>query len=176
MVNANGSETQNCADLRNTLTAAGALASIAQKVVVFADAGTFDCGANKVTVPSNVTLRGAGPVETFIKGALGNGFGEGLVELSGDSRLERIRVRNNLTGVVGNPTAVADLSGQTGFMALRDVSAEAIANGGTARGVYFDDANCNLLFECTERQLTGVSVVVASAFGAGRRHGVLRFR
>ena len=126
VVSADGTPTNNCDRLRDTLSEAMTLTGGTDRIVVFADAGTFDCGATAFFVPELVTLRGAGQRETFIVGqhSLGSSPGAALVNLSPDSILEHINVKN--VGQNGDGVIVA-VAGVSGFRPPRAIRHAAIA-------------------------------------------------
>ena len=161
-VSANGSAANNCNDLRDTLAEAGGLATPDQKVVVRLDSGIFDCQTQGITVPSDVTLEGAGP-ETF--GVNGKavtrieGEVEGaLVTLEQATVLRGLEIENDLPSGPRDAVGVEALGGAV----LEDLFVSASSNDGDAFGITFF-GSCG--FGCLPRSATDVLATASSING-----------
>ena len=154
VVNADGSEASNCDDLRATLATAGSMASASQKVVVFADAGTYDCRQFQVIVYPHVILRGAGAEATFIQGRR-TIFPLGVVGMRNHASLQDINVFMQVPSGVSTAVAIADSPNHHRRMTLKNVNAEAVSDLGFTFAILFDEASCT--GGCTERIFENVT-------------------
>ena len=165
VVSADGSPATNCARLRDAMTEAFALTGGTERIVVFADAGTFDCGEIGFFVPALVTLRGAGQQETFIVGEhpLGSSPGIALVNLSPDAVLEHVNVKN--VGQDGESVIVA-VAGVGGFRppwAIRHATITAEHTTHNAIAILMNVIDCSSV--CPPIQILDVTAAASTFTG-----------
>ena len=164
-VSADGTGANNCDDLRDALAEAGGMAAPAQRIVVFADAGEFDCGSTTLEVPANVILQGFGAFATQTSPVAattihGNLTGA-VVSLGNNTVLKSLRVVNDRDGASGESIGIEDNG--TLNIVLEDLEVSVEAGAGRAIGIDFDEGVC--FVGCAQRVLRNVTVDVATAGG-----------
>jgi hypothetical protein len=153
-----GADAANCQTLRDTLD------GLVGPAAVLLGPGTYDCGANSVTIPSGVSLIGSGRNLTTITGNVAS-F-DGLVRLAGDDiALAQLTVVNDGAGTSSAGIAISIGAGlpTSRNWRLRDVTAVAMNQTFISNAISAEAADCDggLMSDVAAHAATAVTSAIA---------------
>lgn len=157
-----GSETQNCTQLQNVLSAASGFATTQTPQALWVEPGVYDCGSGGISIPGNISIRGESSTNTTILGLVNTVAGSNvqLTDLtfrsSGASStpilvnqaVANVVLDNVLVGTSGSNSVGVFLSGGNSGIVVRDSTID-IRGDANATAIFSSGGGSQVLVHST---------------------------